>query len=171
MSVNSIYITYMLTCSSVKYLSLTTASMLSKSKITFWTFPRSLAAVNSRSVLHPATKWSELCRCTQPHCALVSRSKQTWRPRGLSPYTQYLSVYPPGCADKHCWWRNIDSGKSVQLCCDVTVVITISTAGHGLQRWSQADGEDGADVHHPEADGLWENQGWSSQKKKHNAFF
>lgn len=55
----------------------------------------------------------------------------------------------------------------------LTVVITISTAGHGLQRWSKADGEDGADVHHPEADGLWENQGWSSPKKNttHSLFF
>lgn len=28
-----------------------------------------------------------------------------------------------------------------------------------MQRRSEADGEDGADVHHPKADGLWKNKG------------
>lgn len=84
-------------------------------------------------------------------------------PEEFPPSARGAPCLPTGGAPTNTadWGR-----RSVQLCCDVTVVNAISSAGHRLQRWSQADGEDGADVHHPEADGLWENQGWSSSRKQ-----
>ena len=43
-------------------------------------------------------------------------------------------------------------GDHMRLNC---VVMTILTVGQQLQWRSEADGEDRADVHHPETDGLW----------------
>lgn len=42
---------------------------------------------------------------------------------------------------------------------DVDILFNILTVGHKLQRWSEADGENRANVHHPETDGIRQNQG------------